>query len=466
LKIFNTRTRAKEEFVPLRPGQVRMYACGPTVYNYFHIGNARMFVAFDTLRRYLEYAGYDVTFVQNFTDVDDKMIRRANEDGVTIGDVAERFIQAYKEDAALLGVRPATVHPRATEHIPEIIALVKTLVDKGHAYEADGDVYFDTRSFPSYGCLCGQNMDDLESGARVDIDERKRDPMDFALWKSQKPGEPAWDSPWGLGRPGWHIECSAMSMKYLGETFDIHAGGSDLIFPHHENELAQSESATGKPFARYWMHNGMLNIDSQKMSKSRGNFMMAHDILKETDPESVRLFLLSAHYRSPLNYSQDQLRQSGAALARLYAARARALFLLDHAPEDPADADGAVLSEIDAAKEQFTAAMDDDMNTADALAALFEMARIANVGMGGENAVSAGTIRRWLDEFAALSGVLGLVSKKAGDAVPEDIRAMLDARATARKAKQWQESDRLRAELKAKGYAVEDTPQGQKLIQL
>ncbi|MDR0396838.1 MAG: cysteine--tRNA ligase [Oscillospiraceae bacterium] len=466
MKIFNTRTRAKEEFVPLRPGQVRMYACGPTVYNYFHIGNARMFVAFDTLRRYLEYAGYDVTFVQNFTDVDDKMIRRANEDGVTIGDVAERFIQAYKEDAALLGVRPATVHPRATEHIPEIIALVKTLVDKGHAYEADGDVYFDTRSFPSYGCLCGQNMDDLESGARVDIDERKRDPMDFALWKSQKPGEPAWDSPWGLGRPGWHIECSAMSMKYLGETFDIHAGGSDLIFPHHENELAQSESATGKPFARYWMHNGMLNIDSQKMSKSRGNFMMAHDILKETDPESVRLFLLSAHYRSPLNYSQDQLRQSGAALARLYAARARALFLLDHAPEDPADADGAVLSEIDAAKEQFTAAMDDDMNTADALAALFEMARIANVGMGGENAVSAGTIRRWLDEFAALSGVLGLVSKKAGDAVPEDIRAMLDARATARKAKQWQESDRLRAELKAKGYAVEDTPQGQKLIQL
>ncbi|MDR1599041.1 MAG: cysteine--tRNA ligase [Oscillospiraceae bacterium] len=464
MKIFNTRSRVKEEFVPLNPGQVRVYACGPTVYNYFHIGNARAFITFDTLRRYLEFRGYEVTFAQNFTDVDDKMIRRANEDGVTIADVAERFIAAYNEDAARLGVRPATISPRATEHIPEIIALVGKLIDGGHAYAVDGDVYFDTRSFPSYGCLCGQNMDDLESGARVDIDERKRDPMDFALWKSQKPGEPAWDSPWGLGRPGWHIECSAMSMKYLGETFDIHGGGQDLIFPHHENELAQSEAATGKPFARYWMHNGMLNIDNQKMSKSLGNFLLAHDILKETDPEAVRLFLLSAQYRSPLNYSQDQLKQAQSTLARLYAARAQALFLLDHAPADARPGDADALTEIDAAREQFIAAMDDDMNTADALAALFELVRIVNVNLGA--GASAGTIRRWLDVFAALSGVLGLVSKPAEDGIPPAVQALLDARSAARKSRQWQESDRLRAELKAMGYAVEDTPQGQKLSPL
>ncbi|MDR2656912.1 MAG: cysteine--tRNA ligase [Oscillospiraceae bacterium] len=460
MKIFNTRSRVKEDFVPLTPGQVRMYACGPTVYNYFHIGNARAFITFDTLRRYLEFRGLKVTFVQNLTDIDDKMIRRANEEGITVAELAERFIKIYHEDAAKLGVRPATFHPRATEHMPEIIALVQTLVNKGHAYAAEGDVYFDTQSFPHYGCLCGQNLDDLESGARVDIDERKRHPMDFALWKSKKPGEPSWESPWGAGRPGWHIECSAMAMKYLGETFDIHGGGSDLIFPHHENELAQSEAATGKPFARYWMHNGMLNIDNQKMSKSLGNFMLFHDIIKEVDPEAVRLFLLSAQYRSPLNYSQEQLKQAQSTLTRLYAARARSLFLLDHAPTDAQPGDAAATAEIDAARNQFITAMDDDMNTADALAALFELVRIVNVSL---NDAGKTAIQHWFDVFASLTGVLGLVAKPAESGIPEDVQALLDARAAARKAKQWQESDRLRTELKAKGYAVEDTPQGQKL---
>jgi cysteinyl-tRNA synthetase len=442
-----------------------VYVCGPTVYNYFHIGNARPFVVFDVLRRYLEFVGYEVTLVQNFTDIDDRMIRRANEEGVTVKELAQQYIAAYFEDAGKLGVKPATVHPRATEHIPEIVALIDKLVGAGVAYESDGDVYFDTKAFPRYGCLCGQNIDDLEAGARIDIDERKRHPMDFALWKAQKPGEPAWESPWGMGRPGWHIECSAMSMHYLGETFDIHCGGQDLIFPHHENEIAQSEAATGQPFARYWMHNGFLNIDNQKMSKSLNNFFTVRDILAEFDPEAVRLFLLSAQYRSPLNFSRDQIQQASATLARLYAARDQARFLMERAQSDVSEGDEEVLRRIDEARAMFLQAMDDDLNTADALGSLFELVRILNVSLSVN--ASRAALGRFLEVFGGLCAVLGLVARTEEDRLSaeesEEISRMLDARAAARKARQWQESDRLRDELKARGYVVEDTPQGQKL---
>jgi len=321
MRLYNTLTRKKEEFVPLHKGEVRMYSCGPTVYNYFHIGNARPFIVFDTLRRYFEYKGYRVIFVQNFTDIDDKMINRAKEEGVTVKELGDRFIEEYFKDADNLGIKRATVHPRATEHVQDIIEFIKRLEEKGLAYEVEGDVYFDTSAFPDYGKLSGQNMEELEAGARIDVDEKKRNPMDFALWKAKKPGEPAWDSPWGPGRPGWHIECSVMAIKYLGETIDIHSGGQDLTFPHHENEIAQSEGATGKPFARYWLHNGYINVNNQKMSKSLGNFFTVRDIQKEFDLEVVRLFMLSAHYRSPVNFSRELLEQAQSALDRLYNAQ-------------------------------------------------------------------------------------------------------------------------------------------------
>ena len=317
MKIYNTLTRKKEEFKPIEAGKVRIYACGPTVYNFFHIGNARPFIIFDTLRRYLEYLEYDVTFVQNFTDVDDKMIARANEEGVTLKSLGERFIKEYYQDAGGLGIRAADVHPKATEHIGDIIKLVKTLENNGHAYAVDGDVYFDVSSFPGYGKLSGQSLEDLKAGARIGVDEAKKNPEDFALWKAAKPDEDSWDSPWGKGRPGWHIECSAMSMKYLGETIDIHAGGQDLIFPHHENEIAQSEGATGKPFAHYWMHNGYINVDNEKMSKSKGNFFTVRDIAQKYDLTAVRLFMLSAHYRNPINFSEELVKQADSALTRI-----------------------------------------------------------------------------------------------------------------------------------------------------
>ena len=333
MQIYNTMTRKKEALIPLKPGEISMYVCGPTVYNYFHIGNARPFVVFDTLRRYLEHRGYQVKFIQNFTDIDDKLIRKANEEGCTVQEIADRYIQEYYVDADALGVERATCNPRATEHVQQIIDLVQTLIDKGHAYATDnGDVYFSVRSFPGYGKLSGQSIDDLESGARIDPTEQKRDPLDFALWKGAKPGEPAWPTPWGMGRPGWHIECSAMSMELLGPTFDIHAGGQDLIFPHHENEIAQSEAATGKPFARYWMHNGYINVDNQKMSKSLGNFRLVRDISKEFDLEAVRLFLLGTQYRNPINFSRELVEQSETALTRLRTARKR----LREAPVGPA----------------------------------------------------------------------------------------------------------------------------------
>ena len=339
MQIYNSKTRRKEEFVPIHPGEARIYACGPTVYNYFHVGNARPFIVFDVLRRYLEHRGYKVTFVQNFTDIDDKMIRRANEEGITVKELGDRFIAEYYKDAQALGIRPATVHPRATEHIPQIIALVQKLVDKGLAYEVNGDVYFDTAAFPGYGSLSGQNLEDLEAGARIEVDSAKKNPADFAVWKAQKPGEPAWPSPWGMGRPGWHIECSAMSMEYLGETFDIHCGGKDLLFPHHENEVAQSEGATGKPYVHYWMHNGFINVNNEKMSKSLGNFFTVRDILKEFDAEDVRMFMLSAQYRSPINFSREMIAQAHASLSRLYTARDQMFFLLEYAQDRPMNED-------------------------------------------------------------------------------------------------------------------------------
>lgn len=464
MKIFNSMSRRKEEFVPLHEGKVGIYACGPTVYNYFHIGNARPFVVFDVLRRYLEYKGYEVTFVQNFTDIDDKMIKRANEEGITVKELGDRFIKEYYQDAEALGVRHATVHPRATEHIRQIIDIVKRLEDKGIAYNVDGDVYYDTSKFPGYGKLSGQNIEDLEAGSRVDVDDVKRHPADFALWKAQKPGEPAWESPWGMGRPGWHIECSAMSTTYLGETFDIHCGGQDLIFPHHENEVAQTEGATGKPFVKYWMHNGFLNIDNQKMSKSLGNFFTVRDILKEYSPEDVRMFLLSAQYRSPLNFSRDMVQQAHASLQRLYAARDKALFLKEHAKDAPMTLEEEESARrMDACVEKFDAAMDDDLNTAEAIGALFELVYEINVSLN--DASSLQIVDYALDRLDALNNVLGLMMK-APDELPADVAKLVSDRAEARKNKNWQQSDALRDAIKELGYLVEDTAKGQKVRKL
>ena len=463
MQIYNTMTRKKEELVPLVPGQISMYACGPTVYNYFHIGNARPFIVFDTLRRYLEYRGYNVRFVQNFTDIDDKMIRRANEEGTTVKELGERFIKEYYHDADALGVRRASVNPRATEHIGEIIALVSSLIEKGHAYATpEGDVYFSVRSFSGYGKLSGQNIDDLENGARVDPDEAKRDPLDFALWKAEKPGEPSWDSPWGKGRPGWHIECSAMSMSILGETFDIHGGGQDLIFPHHENEIAQSEAATGHPFARYWMHNGYINVDNQKMSKSLNNFFTVRDIAKEFDLEDVRMFMLGVQYRNPVNFSREMIQQAQSALERLRTAKER-LAEAQVSPEGTAE-DQAFLAQLEDFKARFNEAMDDDLNTADALGVLFEFARAANTFVSeprGKVAIETGR-----SLFSELTGVLGLLDRTKAEEYPAEALALLEERQSARKAKDFARADRMRDALKDMGYAVEDTAAGPKLKKL
>ena len=462
MQIYNSATRKKEEFIPLHPGKVGIYACGPTVYDFFHIGNARPFITFDVLRRYFEHRGYEVTFVQNFTDIDDKMIKRANKENITVKELGDRFIKEYYQDAKALGIRPATVHPRATEHIGEIIHLVKSLQDKGYAYEVNGDVYFDTKKDMGYGKLSGQNLDDLEAGARIDVDEVKKNPADFALWKSQKPGEPAWPSPWGMGRPGWHIECSAMSMKYLGETFDIHCGGKDLLFPHHENEVAQSECATGKPFARYWMHNGFINIDNEKMSKSLGNFFTVRDILKEYNPEDIRMFMLSAHYRSPVNFSRDMVAQAHASLQRLYTARENLLFLKRNAPDKELTEDEkALLARVREYAARFDAAMDDDLNTADAIGAIFEIVRDGNVSLNEQSAKAA--VEGVLNTLLELTQVLGLLMKAAEDGLPAEIQQMADERAQARKDKNWKRSDELRDALAAAGYIVKDTPQGQNI---
>jgi cysteinyl-tRNA synthetase len=457
LKIFNSMTGQKEELNPLHPGQFNIYACGPTVYNYFHIGNARPFIVFDTLRRYLEYRGYKVNFVQNFTDVDDKMIRVASEEGITVKELGERYIGEYFKDAKALNIRPATVHPKATEHIGDIIALVKKLVDTGHAYELHGDVYFDTQSFPGYGKLSGQDVSELEMGARISVNEEKKNPMDFALWKAKKEGEISWPSPWGDGRPGWHIECSAMSMKYLGDTLDIHGGGQDLKFPHHENEIAQSEAATGKPFANYWMHNGYININGIKMAKSKGNFLTVRDILKDFRGPAVRLFMLSAHYRNPINFSRELLAQSETAYDRILNCRENLKFIMEH-PKDEAVEIAPVIA---AASEKFKAAMDDDLNTADAVGGIFEYIKEVNTLF--ENGGRTEDAKAALAELDTLMDVLGILSQEADEEIPEDVREMAAKRQAARAEKNWAEADRLRDELRARGYELKDTPDGVKI---
>ncbi len=462
MKIFNTMTRKKEEFIPLVPGEVKMYSCGPTVYNFFHIGNARPFIIFDTLRRYFEYLGYKVTFVQNFTDIDDKMIKHANEQGITVRELADRFIAEYFKDAQGLSIREASVHPRATENIEAIIETISTLIEKGFAYEADGDVYFETCRFAEYGKLSGQPLEDLAAGARIDVDERKKNPMDFALWKKKKEGEPAWQSPWGEGRPGWHIECSAMVNRYLGETIDIHSGGQDLIFPHHENEIAQSECATGKPFARYWMHNGYINVNNEKMAKSKGNFFTVRDVAKKYDYEVIRFFMLSAHYRSAINFSDELLKQSEAGLERLYTCLYNLEFLQAkaqkkaHTPEDD-----AIILKLGEFTTQFKTAMDDDLNTADAISALFDLARFLNANITAEAPLSV--FDAAIEKLRELGGVLGILSKKQEDSVSDEVKALLEKRKEARQNKDWALSDQIRDELKAMGVEVLDTRQGMKL---
>ncbi len=464
MQIYNSLTRKKEEFKPLQEGKAGIYACGPTVYNYFHIGNARPFITFDVLRRQLEREGYEVTFVQNFTDIDDKMIRRANEEGITVKELADRFIAEYYVDAKALGIRPATVHPKATEHIPEIIQLVSRLIENGHAYATpSGDVYYRVSAFPGYGKLSGQRTEDREVGAsdRLNVETDKESPEDFALWKSQKPGEPAWESPWGMGRPGWHIECSAMSMKYLGETFDIHCGGKDLLFPHHENEIAQSEGATGKPYVRYWMHNGFINVDNQKMSKSLNNFFTVRDISKEFDLEAVRLFMLSAHYRSPINFSREQIEAANASLNRIYTARDHLRFCSENGEDRGLnEEETAFRDRIEQYEKRFDAAMDDDLNTADALGAIFELVKDSNISIHETSSKAAA--KAALDSLTAICGVLGFLTK-GNDELPEDILRMVKEREEARKNKDWKKSDELRDSIRAAGYILEDTKQGQKV---
>ena len=463
MQIYNSMTRKKEPFVPLHEGKVGIYTCGPTVYNFFHIGNARPFIVFDVLRRYLEYRGYEVTFVQNFTDIDDKMIRRANEEGVTVAEIAERYIAEYFTDAKALGIRPATVHPRATEHIPQIIALIQRLIDKGLAYESQGDVYYRVRAFPSYGCLCGQNLEDLESGARVSVDEVKEDPLDFALWKAAKPGEPYWDSPWGQGRPGWHIECSAMSNRYLGKTIDIHCGGEDLQFPHHENEIAQSEAANGCKFVNYWLHNGFLNIDNQKMSKSLGNFFTVREAAEAYGYEAVRFFMLSAQYRSPLNYSRDSLIMAQNSLDRLYTAESNLEFLVKNGADgEMTPQERAFTETFDSYRQKFDDAMDDDLNTADAVSVIFELVRAINIAV--EKTPTKALAQACLEMLHEFTQVLGLLyQKKEGEEnLDAKVEAMIQARQAARKEKNFAEADRIRDELKAMGITLMDTPQGVK----
>ena len=462
MKIYNTLTRKKEEFVPITPGKVKMYSCGPTVYNYFHIGNARPFIIFDTLRRYLEYIGYDVTFVQNFTDIDDKMIKNANEQGITVKELADKFIAEYFKDAKGLGIKEATIHPKATENMDAIINTVNTLVDKGYAYESNGDVYFETKKFSEYGKLSKQPLEDLEAGARIDVTDVKRNPTDFALWKAKKEGEPAWESPWGEGRPGWHIECSAMVNKFLGETIDIHSGGQDLIFPHHENEIAQSECANGKPFARYWMHNGYINVDNEKMSKSTGNFFTVRDVAKKYDYEVIRFFMLSAHYRSVINFADELLAQSKSGLDRLYNCLYNLEFLTEKSKKRPlTPEEETAKTEILSFKDKFCAAMDDDLNTADAIAALFDLVKYLN--SANKEAwpkelydVSIGLMRE-------LGGVLGIFHRQQEDTISERAKELIEQRKEARAQKDWAKADEIRDELLSLGIEVADTRQGMKI---
>ena len=461
MKLYNTLHRAKEEFVPIKEGEVKMYSCGPTVYNFFHIGNARPFIIFDTLRRYLEYRGYKVTFVQNFTDIDDKMINKANELGISVRELADKYIEEYFTDARGLGIKKASVHPRATDNIDSIISLVSTLVEKGYAYERGGSVYFSTKKFKEYGKLSHQPLEDLESGARIDINEDKDDPMDFALWKCKKEGEPFWESPWGEGRPGWHIECSAMANKYLGKTIDIHSGGKDLIFPHHENEIAQSEAANGEPFAHYWLHNGYINIDNRKMSKSLGNFFTVREISEEFDYKVIRFFMLSAHYRSPINFSKELMTAAKSGLDRIYTCLETLEFLKASAGEGE---DAEYIKTVDALKDKFIAAMDDDLNTADAISAVFEIVSEANKRLASCENPPKAAIEHTISVLEELCGVLGISKDGGEDELPAEVLALLDERAAARERRDWAKSDEIRDTLKGMGITVKDTKQGQQVV--
>lgn len=455
MKIFNTLTRQKDEFIPINEGEVKIYACGPTVYNYIHIGNARPLCVFDVLRRYLEWRGFKVTFVQNFTDIDDKLIRKANEEGITVKQVAERYIKEFWVDAKGLNVREATVHPKATENIDEIIRIISELYEKGYAYKAGGDVYFRAKNFSDYGKLSHQPLEDLEAGARIETGDIKEDPMDFCLWKGAKEGEPYWESPFGNGRPGWHIECSAMAGRFLGKTIDIHCGGLDLIFPHHENEIAQSECANGCDFAHYWMHNGFINVDNHKMSKSLNNFFTVRDVANVYGYEPIRYLMISSQYRGPINYSVDVLEQGKNALERLYTCRDNIDFALKSAEEG-----GEIPTFIESRKAEFITAMDDDLNTADALAAIFGLVRDINT------AIAEGAKKDTLNAFAAafdeLTGVLGLVYNRKTEALDSEIEELIEKRTAARKAKDFKTADQIRDKLKEMGIILEDTPQGVK----
>ena len=466
MRIYNTLSRRKEEFKPLEEGKVKMYVCGPTVYNYFHIGNARPFVVFDTMRKYLEYRGYKVKFVQNFTDVDDKIINRAKEDGITAQEVGEKYIEEYFKDAAALNVKKATVHPRVTETMNDIIKFVQDLIDLGYAYESNGDVYYRARKFEGYGKLSGKNIDDLISGARIAVDEKKEDPLDFALWKARKEeSEIAWESPWGMGRPGWHIECSTMAKKYLGDTIDIHAGGQDLQFPHHENEIAQSEAHSGKPFANYWMHNGYINIDGIKMSKSLGNFKTVRDLLQLYDGEVLRFLILSGQYRGPIDFGEEILVQSQNGLNRMRNAKANLKHLIASGTGAMTDAEKETLKGFDKYRQQFIEAMDDDLNTADAISAVFELITAINTAV--KNGSTSEFAQKALDLLMELAGVLGLLQQDASKEVTEiepEIQALIDERQAARKTKDFAKADEIRDRLKAMGITLKDTPQGVQVI--
>ena len=461
MKLYNTMTRSKEEFKPLEEGKVKMYVCGPTVYNYIHVGNARPFIIFDTLRRYLEYRGYDVTYVQNFTDVDDKIIKRGHEENIAPEEVAKKYIEEYFVDADGLGIKRATVHPQVTENIEEIIEFVKELEDKGYAYAVNGDVYFDTQKFNGYGKLSGIKQEELEAGSRIEVNDQKRHPMDFVLWKAKKEGEPGWMSPWGEGRPGWHIECSVMSRRYLGDTIDIHAGGQDLKFPHHENEIAQSEARSGKTFSNYWMHNEYININNEKMSKSKGNFFTVRDISKLYDLEIVRFFMLSTHYRNPINFSDEILNQSKAGLERLYNAKERLEFIISKLSNDAENAEELKLEEeLNSFRQRFIEAMDDDLNTADAVSIIFELAKFMNSNVN-ENSTKE-FAEKVLAEFNELTGVLNVVNKKQDDMLDEEVEKLIEARTQAKKNRDFKLADEIRDELLEKGIVLEDTRQGVK----
>lgn len=455
MRFFNTLTRQKDEFIPIKEGEVKIYACGPTVYNYIHIGNARPLCVFDVLRRYLEWRGYKVTFVQNFTDIDDKLIKKANEEGITVPEVAERYIKEFWTDAKGLNVREASVHPKATENIDEIQRIISDLVDKGYAYPAGGDVYFRSKKFKEYGKLSHQPLEDLEAGARIETGDIKEDPMDFCLWKGAKEGEPFWESPWGKGRPGWHIECSAMAGRYLGKTIDIHCGGLDLIFPHHENEIAQSECANGCDFAHYWLHNGFINVDNHKMSKSLNNFFTVRDVANAYGYEPIRYLMISSQYRGPINYSVDIIEQGKNALERLYTCRDNIDFALKNAKEG-----GEIPAFIEQRKQEFITAMDDDLNTADALAAIFSLVREINTVIA--DGAGKDTLTACADMFDELTGVLGLVYNRKTDDLDKEIEELIEKRTKARKEKDFKTADEIRDKLKDMGIILEDTPQGVK----